>query len=179
VADPRAFQKTVPMSRPDPFGQKRERRITKSGVRDVFTPHHPVHHIDLLHGRRDEVRRLLENINTLASMCCCTASAAFVRVHSPASWVNGSSGIDVKSFDAVAIRRMSSRRSSASALERVGAYGALERVETSDGHENRAGIGAAVVQVGHHRAKQTTSQFRVAGGVPRRSSPRHWPTSLR
>lgn len=48
----------------DRWGLKREARIRESNVREVFTPHQPVDKIDLLFGRDDEVRRILENINT-------------------------------------------------------------------------------------------------------------------
>lgn len=48
----------------DPFGLERETLIAKSGVRRVFTPHQPVSDLDLLFGRQEEVRRLIEALNT-------------------------------------------------------------------------------------------------------------------
>jgi Archaeal ATPase. len=48
----------------DLFGLEREARIIKSGVREVFTPHKPISKVDLLFGRQDEVRKLVETLNT-------------------------------------------------------------------------------------------------------------------
>ena len=48
----------------DPFGLGRETLIAKSGVRRVFTPHQPISTLDLLFGRQEEVRRLVEALNT-------------------------------------------------------------------------------------------------------------------
>lgn len=48
----------------DPFGLARERKITQSGVRRVFTPHQPIQEQSLFFGRAEQVRKLIENINT-------------------------------------------------------------------------------------------------------------------
>lgn len=48
----------------DPFGLDRERRIAESGIRQVFTPHQPISQSTLLFGRTEEVRRLVETLNT-------------------------------------------------------------------------------------------------------------------
>ena len=48
----------------DPFGIDREERIKRSGVRGIFTPHQPIHSIDLFFGRTQEVRALIEHLNT-------------------------------------------------------------------------------------------------------------------
>jgi DNA polymerase III delta prime subunit len=53
----------------DRFGIERESRIIESGVRDVFTPHKPVNEVDLLFGRDDEVRSLIEHMNTPGQHC--------------------------------------------------------------------------------------------------------------
>lgn len=48
----------------DLFGLAREKKVVQSRVRDIFTPHQPISDVDLLYGRQDEVRRILEHINT-------------------------------------------------------------------------------------------------------------------
>ena len=48
----------------DPFGLEREDLIRRSRVRDVFTPHKPIHSIELFFGRTLEVRSLIEHLNT-------------------------------------------------------------------------------------------------------------------
>ncbi len=48
----------------DPFGIDREAKIYASGVRTVFTPHQPINEAELLFGRKDELRRLVETLNT-------------------------------------------------------------------------------------------------------------------
>lgn len=48
----------------DLFGLKRERRIVRSRVRDIFTPHQPVQSVELFFGRQAEVQRLIEYLNT-------------------------------------------------------------------------------------------------------------------
>lgn len=48
----------------DPFGLERERLIIESGVRQIFTPHRPILDSDLLYGRKAEVRKIVETLNT-------------------------------------------------------------------------------------------------------------------
>lgn len=48
----------------DPFGIEREERIKCSHVREIFTPHQPIHSVDLFFGRTDEVKALIEHLNT-------------------------------------------------------------------------------------------------------------------
>ncbi|SMP81496.1 hypothetical protein SAMN06295888_1402 [Desulfonatronum zhilinae] len=48
----------------DPFGIEREALIRRSEVREIFTPHKPIHSIDLFFGRAVEVRALIEQLNT-------------------------------------------------------------------------------------------------------------------
>lgn len=48
----------------DPFGIAREEKIRHSGVRDVFTPHQPIQSLNLFFGRTNEVRALIEHLNT-------------------------------------------------------------------------------------------------------------------
>lgn len=48
----------------DLFGLQRESKITKSGVREVFTPHKPIQQGTLFFGRQSEVQKLIEHINT-------------------------------------------------------------------------------------------------------------------
>ena len=52
------------MSGEDFFGLSRERKISKSGVREVFTPHMPINKVELFFGRRKEVQNIIEQINT-------------------------------------------------------------------------------------------------------------------
>jgi hypothetical protein len=52
------------MANRDLFGLDRERRINKSGVRNIFTPHQPIHSISLFFGRESLVKKLIEQINT-------------------------------------------------------------------------------------------------------------------
>lgn len=46
------------------FGLEREEAIAASGVRDVFTPHTPINHADLLFGRSREVQKMVATLNT-------------------------------------------------------------------------------------------------------------------
>lgn len=48
----------------DLFGLQRERKIVRSGVREVFSPHRPINQIDLFFGRREQVRAIIEQLNT-------------------------------------------------------------------------------------------------------------------
>lgn len=48
----------------DIFGIEREQKIAKSGIRNVFTPHQPISEVDLLFGRKPEVQKLVETLNT-------------------------------------------------------------------------------------------------------------------
>ena len=48
----------------DIFGLEREKKIIKSGVRQVFTPHQPIMNVDLFFGRQNEVQNLIEHLNT-------------------------------------------------------------------------------------------------------------------
>jgi len=48
----------------DAFGLIREQKINESGVREIFTPHQPIQSLDLFFGRRSEVQRLIEHLNT-------------------------------------------------------------------------------------------------------------------
>lgn len=52
------------MAQPDLFGLQREQRVNKSGVRNIFTPHQPIHSVDLFFGREALVKKLIEQINT-------------------------------------------------------------------------------------------------------------------
>jgi Cdc6-like AAA superfamily ATPase len=46
------------------FGLDREKAISESGVRDVFTPHQPIDEFDLLVGRSREVQKMVATLNT-------------------------------------------------------------------------------------------------------------------
>lgn len=46
------------------FGIEREVKITKSGVRDVFTPHTPIQSVNLFFGRQAEIQRIIEHLST-------------------------------------------------------------------------------------------------------------------
>lgn len=48
----------------DPYGLYREERIKKSGIRNAFTPNSPVLDIELFSGRKDEVAKIIECLNT-------------------------------------------------------------------------------------------------------------------
>ncbi|MCP2256295.1 AAA ATPase domain-containing protein [Prauserella aidingensis] len=48
----------------DLFGFEREAKIASSNVRNVFTPHQPISEVNLLFGRTDEIRNLVETLNT-------------------------------------------------------------------------------------------------------------------
>jgi hypothetical protein len=52
------------MSGEDFFGLSRERKIIKSGVREVFTPHKPINKVEFFLGRKKEVQNIIEQINT-------------------------------------------------------------------------------------------------------------------
>lgn len=48
----------------DHFGLEAERRITKSGIRKIFTPHQPIQKAALFFGRSKEVRAIIGYLNT-------------------------------------------------------------------------------------------------------------------
>lgn len=48
----------------DPFGILREEKIKASGIREAFTPNYPIQNIELFSGRNDEVRKIIECLNT-------------------------------------------------------------------------------------------------------------------
>lgn len=52
------------MTEPSLFGLNRERKIVKSNVRNIFTPHQPIDSLDLFFGRQKEVQKIIEYINT-------------------------------------------------------------------------------------------------------------------
>ncbi|MES2053279.1 MAG: hypothetical protein V4455_15045, partial [Pseudomonadota bacterium] len=48
----------------DPFGLEQNERITKSGVRNIFTPHAPVKLQELLFGRAEALKQLVNQVHT-------------------------------------------------------------------------------------------------------------------
>lgn len=46
------------------FGLNREKKIKKSGIREIFTPHIPVQDVKLFFGRETTVKKLIENLDT-------------------------------------------------------------------------------------------------------------------
>lgn len=48
----------------DLFGLEREKKISSSGVRNIFTPHQPVQSEELFFGRQKVVRKIIEHLNT-------------------------------------------------------------------------------------------------------------------
>lgn len=48
----------------DFFGLERERKILESGVRSIFTPHQPIQLRSLFFGREEEVKALIQQLNT-------------------------------------------------------------------------------------------------------------------
>ncbi|HPF91526.1 MAG TPA: ATP-binding protein [Flavobacteriales bacterium] len=48
----------------DHFGLEAERRIEKSGIRNIFTPHQPIQQTKLFFGRAKEVRAIIGYLNT-------------------------------------------------------------------------------------------------------------------
>jgi hypothetical protein len=48
----------------DPFGFELEKKIEKSGVRKIFTPHAPVRLQELLFGRTSALREIISQVNT-------------------------------------------------------------------------------------------------------------------
>jgi Cdc6-like AAA superfamily ATPase len=48
----------------DMFGLDREKKIAKSGVREIYTPHKPIQASNLFFGRQAEIQRLIEHLNT-------------------------------------------------------------------------------------------------------------------
>lgn len=48
----------------DLFGLEKEKKINRSGVRKVFTPHQPIHDLKLFLGRESEVKQLIGYLNT-------------------------------------------------------------------------------------------------------------------
>lgn len=48
----------------DLFGIERERKIVKSRIREIFTPHQPIQSVNLFFGREKEVSRVIEVLNT-------------------------------------------------------------------------------------------------------------------
>lgn len=66
----RRLRARLRVRRPDRFmpgyfyGLTEEARIVESGAREVFTPHRPIFHGLLLHGREPEVMRIVQALNT-------------------------------------------------------------------------------------------------------------------
>lgn len=48
----------------DPFDLNAEIKIINSKIREVFTPHQPINVIDHFFGRKDEVKKIIETLNT-------------------------------------------------------------------------------------------------------------------
>lgn len=48
----------------DRYGLRREKKLLESGVRDVFTPHKPIDSQKLFRGRNQQVKQLIEQMNT-------------------------------------------------------------------------------------------------------------------
>ena len=63
IAEPE-YSKGGQIDPQDVFGLRRERAIAAKKVRHVFTPHQPISNVELLYGRRHEVRMLIEHMNT-------------------------------------------------------------------------------------------------------------------
>lgn len=52
------------MQRKDYFGIEQEAKIRKSGIRKVFTPHHPIQSLELFFGREKEISKIMRQVNT-------------------------------------------------------------------------------------------------------------------
>ncbi len=48
----------------DPFDLSGETRIIESNIRNVFTPHQPIDSVDFFFGRSEEVKKVIETLNT-------------------------------------------------------------------------------------------------------------------
>lgn len=59
-----ALQEIINKSDASLFFVKKDERIRKSGIREIFTPYHPVNSIELFFGRQREIKRIAEYINT-------------------------------------------------------------------------------------------------------------------
>ncbi|MGY1803976.1 AAA family ATPase [Blastococcus sp. SYSU D00922] len=143
---------------------ERERRVTESGVRNVFTPHKPVSETDLLFGRQDEVRGLFETLNTpgqhillygergVGKTSLANVLAAVVR-----------SGSAQELFTKRCDSHDSFATIMASPLARVGADLTLTQVEKSSGGEAGAALSAGPLSIEASRAREVVATYQATG----------------
>lgn len=161
----RARAKTLPQG--DFFGLSAEAKIVESGVRSIFTPHTPISEASLLFGRQDEVRRLIETLNTpgqhmllygergvgKSSLANVAVDVLLKLVHAGKLFVKRCDQTDT--FETMLFE----------ALDSVGKAGALTGLSSTTSVSKDAKIGAGSSGVGANRKVDATQTYSVTQAI--------------
>jgi len=150
----------------DPFGMEREGTIFRSGVRQVFTPHQPISAAELLFGRKDELRRLVETLNTPGQHVLLYGERGVGK----SSLANVAALLmRVSTGRKVLIKRCDRVDTFASILQGplklVGADLTLTQVDTKDSAAGRLSLAPIDAGIGYEKAQEVARTYRATGGI--------------
>lgn len=147
----------------DRFGHDRESAILRSGVREIFTPFKPVTDDALLFGRREEIRRLVSQVNTPGQHSLLygergvgkSSLATVVSKHALPTRVRGAADIQLCDSTTTFPRIFEKP------LARIGIDLSLKEVESTAGKSNKLGLDK-VISAHRDRESGTKSVYRVS-----------------
>lgn len=150
----------------DPFGIDRERKIHNSGVRSVFTPHQPINEANLLFGRKDELRRLVETLNTPGQHVLLygergVGKSSLANVATLVMKVSTGRTVLVKRCD----RSDTFATILQTALKLVGADLTLAEVSRTDASSTTGSVTTPYLGGSREKAQEVARTYRATGGI--------------
>jgi Cdc6-like AAA superfamily ATPase len=150
----------------DPFGIQREAKIHRSNVRTVFTPHQPVSEAELLFGRQDELRRLVETLNTPGQHVLLYGERGVGKssLANVATMVMG-----ITTGRKVVVKRCDRSDTFATILQAplklVGADLTLAEVSTAESSTASGGVTTPYGSASREKAQEVARTYRATGGI--------------
>ncbi len=146
----------------DFFGLEREQRISKSGVREVFTPHKPIHSVKFFFGRQAQVQKLIEQINTPGQHALLygdrgVGKSSLANVAAQLLLANLIKGT---LFQKRCDSNTTFEEIVAGPLREAGVHPDLEKVTTSHKRGGRAGLRIPLADAGIDSSRETTETYR-------------------
>lgn len=122
----------------DPFGLEAEKKILRSDVRNVFTPHSPVSDLNLFFGRQQEVKSLIGYLTTPGQHALLFGNRGVGK----SSLANITAHLILKHFTGgqIIIKKCDSNDSFASVVGEALEYVGIDISETSKSKSTKAGI---------------------------------------
>ena len=150
----------------DPFGIERESKIQAANVRAVFTPHQPISAAELLFGRKDELRRLVETLNTPGQHVLLygergVGKSSLANVATLIMKITTGRGVLVKRCD----RSDTFATILQTTLKLVGADLTLSEVATRDAWKTVGSLSVPHVTGSHEKAQEVARTYRATGGI--------------